>query len=114
MSLVPLIFFISHQIFHLQSKASVEDRSKAWKDAELKKRREKKEADSRAAQEKIDKMTPEEREEHFRLEKEHTIHNMKRDKHLLLLAKSAGAKKGRGKGRGKLKSKRKKGRIESR
>ena len=110
MSLVPLIFFISHQIFHSQSKASVEDRSKAWKDAELKKRREKKEAESRAVQEKIDKMTPEEREEHFRLEKEHTIHNMKRDKHLMLLAKSAGAKKGRG----KLKSKRKKGRIQSR
>ena len=105
-----LSLFHTNAQLQLQSKLSTEERSKVWKDAQLRQRREKKEAEQRAAQEALDKMTDEDREEHLRLEEEQTKHKMKKDKHLLLLAKSAGAKRSIN----KLKSKKKKGRGRSR
>ena len=58
-------------------------------------------AEQRAMQEKLDSMTLEEREEHLREKEEQAKHDKQQSKHLMLLAKSAGTKKGRKKGRKK-------------
>ena len=93
---------ICHMYPQVQARISdEEERSKAWLEGQKRMRREQKSAEQRATQEKLDSMTLEEREEHLREKEEQAKHDKQQSKHLMLLAKSAGTKRGRKKGRKK-------------
>ena len=79
----------------LQELKDKEERSKVWRQKQREIRRAEKEAEQRAEEERLANMTPDEIKECVGAKEWQVQHDKQRSKHLLLLAKSAGAKKGK-------------------